>query len=246
MNKWSEIKQATLDKLFMDEKEAEQQNYLSKFQHLANECLNGIANGVKPRIVRFSVGVYNNVIEGSDFKYDSELGFVTYNQNGILAEIVPDNTTAYVDGDSVYCFDNGLKLINNNKVVKLGDVISMPTDFLSFADMLVLHNNAPYDDVVYLGDRDIVVGEIGTYLIYYNGLWETITEEHVDPSRDKVLNIDLSVLNCLPAYIASKVLAQDDIQRSAMLNNEYELSLSRLDTNIMYQSNSFRSSGGWY
>lgn len=198
MNKWSEIKQATLDKLFMDEKEAEQQNYLSKFQHLANECLNLIANGVKPRIVALRFEIVADDVAKTENKYH------------------------------------------------LGDVISMPNDFLSFADMLVLHNNAPYDNVVYLGDRDIIVGEIGTYLIYYNGLWETITEEHVDPSRDKVLNIDLSVLNCLPAYIASKVLAQDDIQRSAMLNNEYELALSRLDTNIMYQSNSFRSSGGWY
>jgi hypothetical protein len=198
MNKWSEIKQATLDKLFMDEDEARQQKYLEKFQACANECLNLIANGVKPRIVAHKFTVIAD---------DKPVGIGEYH---------------------------------------LGDIITMPDDFLSFADMIVLHNNAPYDDVVYLGDRDVTVGELGDYVIYYNGLWEPITEEHVDPMQDKPLDIHLSVVNCLPSYIASKVLAQDDIQRSTILNNEFELSLSRLDTNIMYQNNHYRSSGGWY
>lgn len=198
MKKWSEIKQATLDKLFLTIDEADDQGYLSKFRYLANECLNIIANGVKPRIKVFNF------------------------------EIVEDKP--------------GIVLQENQYT--LSNTITMPEDFLSFADMIVYHNNTPYDEVVYLSDRDLVVGEIGIYHIFYNATWDNITEE--DVQTDKALTTDISVLHCLPTYIASQCLSQDDVQRSAILKNEFELMLSRLDTNIMYQNNHYRSSGGWY
>ena len=197
MNKWSEIKQATLDKLFLTIDEADDQGYLSKFRYLANEGLNIIANGVKPQIKAFSF----EVVE-----------------------------------------DDGKELGENQYVLK--NVITMPDDFLSFADMMCYHNNEPYDDVVYLSDRDVVVGELGNYVIYYNATWPNITEE--DVRNDSKLITHVSVINCLPTYIASQVLSQDDVQRSAILKNEFELMLSRLDTNITYQNNHYRSSGGWY
>lgn len=255
MKKWSEIKQATLDKLFLTIDEADDQGYLSKFRYLANECLNIIANGVKPRIVAHKLTVASEglldylkskytIVEGSDFRYDIRLGFVIYNQDGIGAELIPENNVVYYDKvhRKAYLFEeDSLKQIYKYNV---GDVITMPEDFISFADMLILHNGAPYDDVVYLGDKSVTVGELGEYVIYYNGTWHNITD--MDVIDDNDLKIDISVLNCLPTYIASQCLAQDDVQRSAMLKNEFELMLSRLDTNIMYQNNHFRSSGGWY
>ena len=197
MNKWSEIKQATLDKLFLTIDEADDQGYLSKFRYLANEGLNIIANGVKPQIKAFAF----EVVE-----------------------------------------DDGATLGENQYVLK--NAITMPDDFLSFADMTVYHNNIPYDEIVYLSDRDIGVGAVGNYVIYYNATWDNITEE--DVRTDNKLSTHVSVINCLPTYIASQVLSQDDVQRSAILKNEFELMLSRLDTNIMYQNNHYRSSGGWY
>lgn len=196
MKKWSEIKQATLDKLFMTEAEARQQDYLAKFQGYANECLNIIANGVKPRI--------------KSFKF----------------EVIPDNEPIILG------------------YYNLSDVITMPDDFLSFADMIIYRNNEPYDEIVYLSDRDFVVGELGEYVIYYNALWDDITEN--DIKEDTALTTHFSVINCLPTYIASQCLAQDDVQRSAILKNEFELMLSRLDTNIMYQEQHYKSTGGWY
>jgi hypothetical protein len=195
MKKWSEIKQATLNKLFLSEEEARQQDYLAKFQYLANEALNIIANGVKPRVVSYKF------------------------------EVVKDED--YTEGK-----------------YRVTDTIRMPDDFLSFADMVNYCNNKPYDEIIYLGDRDISVGEIGTYIVYYNALWENITED--DIKNDKDLTTHLSVIECLPTYIASQCLAQDDVQRSASLKNDFELMLSRLDTNIMYQNNHYRSIGGWY
>lgn len=196
MKKWSEIKQATLNKLFMTEAEARQQLYLANFQGYANEGLNIIANGVKPRIKAFRFSV--------------------------LADDVPTAVGDY----------------------NLKDIITMPDDFLSYADMTNYHNNTPWNDIVYLSDRDFVVGELGDYVIYYNALWDDITEQ--DIKEDTELTTHISVLNCLPTYIASQCLAQDDVQRSASLRNEFESMLSRLDTNIMYQEQHYQSKGGWY
>lgn len=196
MKKWSEIKQATLDKLFLTIDEADDQGYLSKFRYLANECLNIVANGVKPNIKSFRF------------------------------EIIPGDRP---QEESQYY---------------VGEIIKMPDDFLSFADRIILHNNKPYDDIVYLSNNEIVMGELGDYVVYYNATWDIIKEE--DVREDNVLSTDVSILNCLPTYIASQCLSQDDVQRSAILKNEFELMLSRLDTDVMYQNNHFRSSGGWY
>lgn len=185
MKKWSEIKQATLHKLFLQEEEARQQNYLEKFQYLANEGLNIIANGVKPRIVAF-----------------------------------------------------------NPKTTNENELVTMPDDFLSFADMINYVDGVADPVIVYVGDRQLKLPVAGEYTIYYNALWRDITED--DIKNDNILEIDSSVLNCIPSYVASQLLSQDDIQRSTSLKNEFELMLSRLDTNIMYQQNHFRSEGGWY
>lgn len=196
MKKWSEIKQATLDKLFLTEAEAIQQGYLAKFRYLANECLNIIANGVKPRIAAFKFSVVSDDVEKTKDEYH------------------------------------------------LSDIVTMPEDFLSFADLINYHNNKPWNDIVYLSDTDFVVGELGDYVVYYNATWDNITED--DITNDTELTTHVSVINCLPTYIASQLLSQDDVQRSAILKNEFELMLSRLDTNVLYQGNHYQSSGGWY
>lgn len=185
MKKWSELKQATLDKLFLDEPEAQQQGYLAKFTYLANECLNMIANRVKPKIGVFTV------------------------------------TTT-----------------------KENDIVKMPEDFISFTNMINYLNDEADPTIIYIGSKQLKLPKIGEYTIYYNSEWEKITQELIVSDAD--LDIDSSVLNCLPSYIASQLLAQDDIQRSVMLKNEFELLLSGLDTDIFYQENHFKSTGGWY
>ena len=191
MKKWSEIKQATLDKLFLTQSEAEQIGYLSKFRFLANEGLNIIANRVKPRIAVF--------------------------------EITTD---------------------------KNGDVVEMPDDFLSFADITGFVDEKPETDVVYVSDRLVAFPTKGKHKVFYNATWYYITEDDTKitavTTEEKELPIDISVINCLPTYIASQILAQDDIQRSTVLKNEFELMLAGLDTNIMYGENHYRSIGGWY
>ena len=178
MRKWSELKQAILDKLFLNEQEAINQGYLSKFQYLTNECLNIIANGVKPYVT--SVEVTGNA-----------------------------NT-----------------------------IIRMPDNFLSFSEFTY------YDDISFISDDEIRIDRDGTHHITYNATYEQITKEIID--NDSVLNIPQSVLITIPTYVASQLLSQDDIQRSTILRNEFELMLSRLDTTIIYEEQHYHSIGEWY
>lgn len=123
--------------------------------------------------------------------------------------------------------------------------LELPEDFLSFADMVNYLNNQPDPTIVYFGGK-LILPKIGEYKIFYNALWEPITDDYMNDQEQPDLPIDQSVLNCIPTYVASQILAEDDVQRSTILKNEYELMLSRLDTNVMYQQNSYKSTGGWY
>lgn len=251
MNTWGEIAQATLNKLFLEEDEAKSQGYFSKFQYLANEGLNIIANGVKPKIVGYNIRVFDKVVYGSNFNYDVERNTISYLpaklENGELEYITPDkNTIYYEDDEHKYTITNGVFLLDK-AAYYIEDVIVMPEDFLSFADMVNYYEGQSDPEIVYLSDTTIQLHNTGRYVIYYNALWDEITTEYTNnKGKDMKINIPSSVLNTLPSYIASQVLSQDDIQRSTVLKNEFELMLARLDTNVMYESNHFKSSGGWY
>lgn len=197
MKLWSEIKAAALNKLFLEESEAQEQGYLAKFQYLANECLNIIANGVKPKIASFTVTTTSDMAPAT----------------------MPDDFLSFAGMTNYYY-----------KLNDSGDVV----------------DTLPDADVIYVTDKQIILPKKGKYIIYYNALWNEITDDDVRNDNANVLNIDSSVLNCIPTYIASQLLSQDDPQRSAILKNEFELMLSRLDTTIMYQEQHFKSPGGWY
>lgn len=244
MKKWSEIKQATLYKLFLGEEEAQQQGYLEKFQYLANECLNFIANGVKPRITSYSFQVENekDVLKGEGFVYDA-INETIIDRHG--NEYIYDENKIYLD----LLIGKKLKIKNNvffepENIFITNEHILMPDDFLSFYDVVNYVNGEKNPKITYLTDKTIKLKEKGNYTIFYNALWKDIDKNDID--RDNELDIDYSVLNCLPSYIASQVLAQDDIQRATILKNEFELLLSRLDTNVLYEQNHYVSEGGWY
>ena len=245
MKKWSEIKQAIVNKLFMDAQEvnSDTDNYASKFAYYANECLNQIANSVKPNVKSFQPIIYANGVLGSGFTLEDDS--IMYNTTlGDSDKIKPASNTVYIDiiNHKRYVYLSG-ELNEVDNYYTLSDVIAMPEDFLSFADMINYVNGQPDPVITYVGDKYIKLNSVGAYNIFYNALYEQITED-VEETTD--LAIDQSVLNCIPSYVASQILAEDDIQRSTILKNEYELMLSRLDINVMYEANHFKSNGGWY
>lgn len=250
MKKWSEIRQGIINKLFMDEEEVndENENYASKFAFYANECLNQIANGIKPKIATFRPVLYEKSTRGVNFRLENGI-FSMDSAFGDTYYLEPDKHTIYIDlmTDKKYIV-SGTELIDvtDKDYYPINTQITMPEDFLSFADMVNYVNGEPDPGIIYLNDKTIALSVPGVYKIFYNALWQPITEDYMNDQEQPDLPIDQSVLNCIPSYVASQILAEDDVQRSTILKNEYELMLSRLDTNIMYQENHFKSTGGWY
>lgn len=156
---------------------------------------------------------------------------------------------AYFANECLVNIANGVKpriAVFDIETVKENEEQVMPEDFLSFADMVNYVDGEPDPTIVYLGDKNVMLPKVGRYKIFYNALWEPITEDYMNDQEQLDLPIDQSVLNCIPTYVAAQILAEDDVQRSTILKNEYELMLSRLDTNIIYQQNHYKSTGGWY
>lgn len=250
MKKWSEIRQGIINKLFMDEDEvnSENENYAAKFAYFANECLDNIANGVKPKIATFKPVLYEKSIVGVNFELKDGI-FSTENAFGDKRTLEPDLHTLYIDlgTDKKYIIHKGeLKDVTDEHYYVVNTRIRMPEDFLSFSDLVNYHDGEQDPTIVYIDDKTISLNESGIYHIYYNALWEHITEDYMDDQEQPDLPIDQSVLSCIPTYVAAQILAEDDVQRSTILKNEYELMLSRLDTNVMYESNHYKSTGGWY
>lgn len=124
-------------------------------------------------------------------------------------------------------------------------VVTMPEDFISYLNRFEQLSDSSVDVCfTFVGRNKLKVEKAGTYRVYYNAYWPAIEQSHIN--EDSVLQIDLAVLNCLPTYMASQVLAQDDIQRSMILKNEFELLVSRLDNGVLYNAESFDNDGGWY
>lgn len=185
MKKWSDIVQLTLDKLNMSSEEANRQGYNDKMRSFANECLNLIANDVKPKLVKLD-----------------------------------------------------LEISSPSSVVTLGD------DFLSFSNLSSYKDGEKTGENFIFGYNRLFFKEPGNYIIYYNAIWDNITSE--DIKTNSVLEIEPSVLNCLPSYIASQLLSEDNMTRSAILRNEFESMVERLDLSEIRDHEVFTSEGGWY
>lgn len=269
MKKWSEIEKSILGKLFMSESEAKNQEYYDKFLILANEGLSEIANSVKPKIKEFKPITYKIMTKpyiSNKIYIDSLLSGTwtisgdveaTINQNDGCVELLePLTNNEELDiVRSDYAEDNVYKLkltassadecvltINDSSAVYY--TVKTPDDFLSFSDMINYFEEVEDPEIIYISDRKIKLTQDGQYTIFYNALYPEIDLDNSTP--DDILDIDSSILQAVVLYVAYNVLSQDDIQRSMILKNQYELALSRLDTNIMYESKSFKSTGGWY
>lgn len=273
MYKWSDIERQVLGKLFLTQEEAKNQGYWKQFRDLANEGLFIIANGVKPRIRELNVITYDEYLEeylndnyiplkwleDREWNIIPKVG-VTIDDDSIKldgkldpGEEITLNTNQYsitnVYEIKIVGVENGRVLIILNPK-KNRNIVDMPFDFLSFADLVDTFIDWDLKEekvtfVKYITDKKIGLKGYGTFKIYYNSLYDLINED--DLVKDNILkDVDYTILQLLVSYIAYNLLMQDDVQRSMILKNEFELMLSRLDDGIMYESMSYESIGGWY
>lgn len=275
MKYWSDIVQASLYKLFIDENDEDSNEYTNKMPIIANECLSMIANDIKPCLKGITLSVYNFITEGSNFVLDGD--FVVY--DGIREKARED--MLYITPTTRYIYKNK-ELLEVIDTIYSTEIYKMPNDFISFAEnspIKIEHRKVKTHptEIVYVDWNKISIMDKGTYTIYYNasygvipkdigydnlssGTWNDfdLTKSYTADEYNEYFEIGISgkeivfngisssVLDCLPTYIASALLAQDDLQRSAILRNEFETMAQRLDTHILFENESFTSPGGWY
>lgn len=214
--KWSQIKTAILDKLSLTSDEAQQESYLDKFQYLANEGAVRIANDAKENIKEFSIIVFDTSAERD-------------------AAAIADGAILDPD-DNIYRLNGVEYHVINTRIV-------MPSDFISHGNEVTYEGDVYAPKIIYLGRTAIKILSAGEYTFVYNALYPEIVLS--DIVNDTELDIDTSVLYCLPSYVASQLLSQTDPQRSAILRNEFELQIARLDNNVVATSQSYNNEGGW-
>lgn len=254
MKTWNDIEKAVNSKLNVTGRTETENEYYNQYVVLANEALNEIANGIKPMLKHYKFDVL-----ALDEVYTTEDDLPQPGVAGELYYVVGGHVVyQWVEATQGY----GEVEVDTDWYVS-GDLVTMPDDFISFIGLNVLCNTFPCHTFSYYGYNSIIVREPGVYVVAYNANYPFIVEATIDEyetlfNEDKHhtrayfvtgnedLGIPRAVLNCLPSYIASKCLQEDDIQRSSILSNDFELQLSRLDSTELYDVEHFESEGGWY
>lgn len=233
MYNWGYLKNAALAKLDLDTQvgteEVTNYNFVNRFHIYANEVITQVCSAIKPKRTFFEVDTFDKF------------------------EIKEDGT--YVDNvkvTGVTLSADGKKLLDNNNNVlkyKLGTLITMPSDFISFGDDVctILSNGfltECHDNILlYKGYNQIICTCVGTYNISYNARWYTFTSSMSETTDLSFIPMD--ILDCIPSYIAHQCYKIDDEYKSAVYRNEYELFLSRIDDTNFKTTKTFSIGGDW-
>lgn len=248
MYTWGYIKENTLGKLGLTEKEANQQGFLSLFPYYANEAMTQICSAVKPREKKFHIHVFDR----------AEAWPVYTRKYGVYTEYlspIEDNFTADdPDFEKKKAFWNAW-----NSLYFVDEPITLPSDFISFSGDDIRYRKqlsfSSYatvydsDDVIdydeehleIYGYNQVICKAVGYYVISYNARWFLFTK---DLQNDVSIPAPIDVCECLPSYIASQCLKIDDELKAAIYRNEYEMFLARID-NSSAKGGGIKIGGGW-
>ena len=186
-----------------------------------------------------------------------------YLKNSILSKLDMDESEAdnlsYIDRFPYYANEAMTMICSTVKPkrtfycvdVTENSVITMPSDFISFGDdRNTIDEDIGYgdrmirelsdEDFEYVGYNQINCKSIGKYKISYNARWCSF--ENVP---DGELNVPVDVLECIPSYVASQCMKVDDEQKAAMLRNEFEMLVARIDDTNYKSTKTFKIGGDW-
>ena len=220
MKYWSDIVKATLYKMGIAEDDDDATEFTDKMPIVANECLSMMANDLRPCLKKITIVNTERAIVTmpEDFLGFSGVPIILRTDKQIIYH--PD--IEYNDWNVITLPDVGVYTISY--FARYGEIPSYikqgDTGPFKTFDLTKSYTEKEYNEIFGLtpSESDEIV---------FNGIYS-------------------SVLDCLPTYMASQLIAQDDVQKSTILRNEFEVLAQRLETNIMYQNESFRSEGGWY
>lgn len=259
MYTWGYIKDVILAKLNMTEVEAKNNNFLNRFIMYANECLNQIASTIRPKQATYIVEVLTK--DGYDKAYKEAYDKIIENWQESQWFEDEENFDLWLTIHKEQIEDFIKDVLLKDKVA-LGTIVSMPEDFLHYNGQSMVYwkqiiDTYGYDyhrveklmkeevnpeNIRYIGERQFIPLRSGKYVMEYDANWVEILETIKD---DYEFDIPFDVMNCIPPYVAAQCWAIDDIQRSAILMNEFEKAFARINCSDYRNNEHFVPEGGW-
>lgn len=244
------IKEACLAKLDMSNEEAVRLGIFNKFPFYANEAVTQICSSIKAKATFAEFLVFDKKDYANCIR--SKFGHVELDE---LEDIwntkkcnVEDLPIAPINYQTIW------HKYHDDKVVFLGEIVNMPSDFVSFGDdinrrfncELYVHSTIPEEatDEMWntMGTNKVMFLKPGKYMISYNARWYTFT-----PSIDDgvVLDMPADVVDALPSYIVSQCLKVDDEAKANTYKTEFEIFLARMDDNNYRTNKTIHLGGDW-
>lgn len=254
------IREAVMAHLDIDEIEAQDMKLLSRFHIFANEAMQAICAS-KPMYQYIDV----TVVEKFDPIVTDEFG--SFFRPATKAEINWDREIQG-DLDVIFLSDELLKDYYHKKdIYEVRETLSMKDTFIAFANKFcwkILNKKPTVEqmleaeafgkdiketiekteakrdyDFSYLSKNQIKFYKPGRYLIPARFMWFRFDSGIGDDSE---IDMPSDILLTIPLYIASICLQIDNMQKSQILRQEFELALSRCTAGDMLKLNDVPSS----
>jgi hypothetical protein len=215
------LKEAVRAHLDLEEEELEVMNITSKFHIFANEAVQQICH-TKPKYGYFqftTVAAFTPLVHA-----DGLLRVATIEEQNWVAYGLPEPTFASTDEIAEW--------YNKQAIYLVGQVITMPDDFLAFAikkafvwtDSIANKITVTKEHISYLSNNELVAYYAATYLIPYQGIWVTFA---MDDSENDLINMPSDLLLTIPIYVASVCLQQRNMTMAQAKRQEFEIAVSR-------------------
>ena len=245
---WGYLKENALAKLNMNEEEANQQNFLSRFPYYANEAMTQICSAIKAHEVFIEYRADDKQTKWDELrqKYNVYENYPEYTQ------ILPnrddpnynDEVTFWEEWATLHFVDEPITF-PDDFIAFSDDVAEIKEDPLYVAGVLVCtpkFREAYDEDLDYYGYNQVICRKIGVYKIPYKAHWFFFTK---DLDNDVALPIPADICDAIPSYIASQCWKVDDETRAALYRNEFEMACARIDDTTFKSQRTFHIDGGW-
>jgi len=215
------LKEAVKAHLDFEEDELSLMNISQRFHFFANEAIQYISHE-KPKYVYFE---FSSVGEFTPLVYDDgAIRVATIEEQNWETYGLPEPT--FLDADETASW------YNEQNIYLVGQVISMPNNFLAFANKkgyvwtttLDTKETLGKTHMMYLSDSEIVVYYAANYLVPYQATWMIFSQ--TDEDKD-LLPIPSDLALTIPIYVASVILQQRNLSMASAKRQEFEIAVSR-------------------
>lgn len=248
MYTWGYIKEATLAKMDLTVEQAINMNLINKMPFYANEAITQITSSIKAKRTYTEYKIRNEaeMLKYLMYTYNlDDMSFLYSTDTSMLTDV---ELTAYNIYYS-YSYENKPLDFPNDFFAWSDDIVYKCKQFKHANDTVICDYTykdewieaSDFDYVTYGGNK-VIFKHSGDYRFPYLAKWFKIL-----PTTNDNFELDCpdDILDALPSYIASQLYKIDDETKSAILRNEYEMAIARIDENDYSTNKTIVIGGNW-